>query len=115
MLGRIVVTSALHPPISGHSRRPSPCLKGANKRHWFGVSICKQGWHSDPIYRKTCGKQELRANGARATKPDRTQVVGNIGRSFDHFVGAGEQKMRDCDLAELACVKRVNFPKAFAH
>jgi hypothetical protein len=57
----------------------------------------------------------LRANGARATKPDRTQVVGNIGRSFDHFVGAGEQKMRDCDLAELACVKRVNFPKAFAH
>jgi len=24
---------------------------------------------------------------------------------FDHFVGAGEQKMRDCDLAELARVK----------
>jgi hypothetical protein len=33
-------------------------------------------------------------------------------RLFDHFVGAGEQKMRDCDLAELARVKRVNFPKA---
>jgi hypothetical protein len=32
---------------------------------------------------------------------------------FDHFVGVGEQKMRDCDLAELARVKRVNFPKAF--
>jgi hypothetical protein len=31
---------------------------------------------------------------------------------FDHFVGAGEQKMRDCDLAELARVKRVDFPKA---
>jgi hypothetical protein len=31
---------------------------------------------------------------------------------FDHFRGAGEQKMRDCDLAELARVKRVNFPKA---
>ncbi len=31
---------------------------------------------------------------------------------FDHLVGAGEQKMRDCDLAELARVKRVNFPKA---
>jgi hypothetical protein len=31
---------------------------------------------------------------------------------FDHFVGAGEQKMRSCDLAELARVKRVNFPKA---
>jgi hypothetical protein len=28
---------------------------------------------------------------------------------FDHF---GEQKMRDCDLAELARVKRVDFPKA---
>jgi hypothetical protein len=32
---------------------------------------------------------------------------------FDHVVGAGEQKMRACDLAELARVKRVNFPKAF--
>ena len=31
---------------------------------------------------------------------------------FDHVVGAGEQKMRACDLAELARVKRVNFPKA---
>src|SRR5467141_1391432 len=31
---------------------------------------------------------------------------------FDHFVGAGEQKMRDCDLAEFARVKIVNFPKA---
>ena len=27
---------------------------------------------------------------------------------FDHYVGAGEQKMRDCDLAELARAKRVN-------
>jgi len=34
---------------------------------------------------------------------------------FDHFVGAGEERMRDCNLAELARVKRVNFPKAFAH
>jgi hypothetical protein len=33
-------------------------------------------------------------------------------KSFDHFVGVGEQKMRDCGLAELACVKRVNFLKA---
>jgi hypothetical protein len=32
---------------------------------------------------------------------------------FDHFVGAGEERMRDCNLAELARVKRVNFPKAF--
>ena len=32
---------------------------------------------------------------------------------FDHIVGAGEQKMGACDLAELARVKRVNFPKAF--
>jgi hypothetical protein len=31
---------------------------------------------------------------------------------FDHFVGAGRQKMRDCDLAELTRVKRANFPKA---
>jgi len=31
---------------------------------------------------------------------------------FDHFVGAVEQKMRDCDLAEFARVKIVNFPKA---
>jgi hypothetical protein len=31
---------------------------------------------------------------------------------FDHFVGAGEQKIRDCDLAGLARVKRVNFSKA---
>jgi hypothetical protein len=30
-------------------------------------------------------------------------------RLFDHFVGAGEQKMRDFDLAELARVKRINF------
>jgi hypothetical protein len=29
----------------------------------------------------------------------------------DHFVGAGEQKMRDYDLAELAGVTGVNFPK----
>src|SRR6266487_2668334 len=28
---------------------------------------------------------------------------------FDQFVGAGEPKMRACDLAELARVKRVNF------
>jgi hypothetical protein len=33
-------------------------------------------------------------------------------RLFDHFRDAGEQKMRDCDLAELTRVKRVNFPKA---
>jgi hypothetical protein len=33
---------------------------------------------------------------------------------FNHFVAAGRQKMRD-DLAELTRVKRVNFPKAFAH
>jgi len=33
-------------------------------------------------------------------------------RLFDHFVRAGEQKMRDCDLAELTRVERVNFPKA---
>jgi hypothetical protein len=31
---------------------------------------------------------------------------------FDYVRSAGEQKMRDCDLAELARVKRVNFPKA---
>jgi hypothetical protein len=31
---------------------------------------------------------------------------------FDHFLAAGRQKMRDCDLAELTRVKRVNFPKA---
>lgn len=31
---------------------------------------------------------------------------------FDHVVGAGDQKMRACDLAELARVKRVNFPKS---
>ena len=30
---------------------------------------------------------------------------------FGHFVGAGEQKMRDYDLAELARVRGVNFPK----
>jgi hypothetical protein len=33
-------------------------------------------------------------------------------KSFDHFVGAGEQKMRARDLAELARVKIVNFPNA---
>jgi hypothetical protein len=38
--------------------------------------------------------------------------TGTRAASFDHFVGAGEQKMRDCDLAELARVNRVNFPKA---
>ena len=31
---------------------------------------------------------------------------------FDHFVRAGEQKMRDCDLAELNRAERVNFPRA---
>jgi hypothetical protein len=31
---------------------------------------------------------------------------------FDHFLAAGRQKMRDCDLAELTRVKIVNFPKA---
>jgi len=33
-------------------------------------------------------------------------------RLFDHFVRAGEQKMRECDLAELARVERVNVSKA---
>jgi hypothetical protein len=32
---------------------------------------------------------------------------------FGHAAGAGEQKMLACDLAELARVKRVNFPKVF--
>jgi len=31
---------------------------------------------------------------------------------FDHVVGAGEQKMRACDLAELARVKRVKLPES---
>lgn len=34
---------------------------------------------------------------------------------FDHFVGAGDQKMRDYDLAELAGVTGVISRKQFAH
>jgi hypothetical protein len=33
-------------------------------------------------------------------------------KSVDHFVGVGEQKMRDCDLAELGPRDVSKFPKA---
>jgi hypothetical protein len=32
-------------------------------------------------------------------------------RLFDHIVGAGEQKMRDCDLAELTRREESKFPE----
>jgi len=39
---------------------------------------------------------------------DRTSL--RLAHLFDHFVGAGEQKMRDCDLAEFSPREESKFP-----
>jgi hypothetical protein len=64
----------------------------------------------------------LHANGhqtrsSRTLRPTTTHArqQTTIIKLFVHLVGAGEQKMRDYDLAELVRVKRVNFPEQFAH
>ena len=63
----------------------------------------------------TRSKHQLRNWGLSETCQLRPRAQQQTTRIVDHLVGAGEQRMRDCDLAELARVKRVNFPKAFAH
>jgi hypothetical protein len=57
---------------------------------------------------------DLLSHGSKTTLCATTRLMHRSKQLelFDHFVGAGEQKMRSCDLAELVRVKRVNFPKA---
>jgi hypothetical protein len=89
ILRRVSIFEFLH--SQGHSRR-------------FGRTTATSGLH--PM------------NGHSQDRPACLKGVRLMHRNkqlklFDHVVGAGEQKMRACDLAELARVKRVNFPKAF--